>query len=144
MFDFKDITTNLFYKIMSTILLYTASMIGITFLIGFGVAALIKIVTDLLMLTEDHSAKEIVSIWKHYFIHDLVRNYRVRVLSKSDEYNFDIFDYSHSHDSPRKSTKNKRNLPGIFDYSVSHNSKRSDRKLPEIFDYTVSHNSPSL
>jgi hypothetical protein len=143
-FDFKYTTGNLFYKIMNTILLYTALMIGITFLIGFAVAALIKIVTDLLTLAQDHSAKEIISMWKQYFTNGLVIDHRVRVLSTSNEYRFDIFDYSCSHDSPKKSGKNKRNLPGIFDYSVSHNSGRSNPKLPEIFDYTVSHNSSSL
>lgn len=118
---------------MATILLYTFIMMGITFLVGFAVAGLIKVVTNLFTL----SYSRIVDSWKTISAADFIRYLRLSVLSETKEANYVVFQFYRSHNA-RGKDRNK--TPDIFNFSDSHNYKEQQRKMPEIFDFLVSHN----
>ena len=86
---------------MKTIFLDTALMAGITFAVGFTVAALIKGITSLFFLTQEHSLKEILRMWNHNSKKKTIHDMRIRVIAEKYENNFEIIDYSYSH-NPKK------------------------------------------
>lgn len=126
-----------FYKIMETILFYTFVMMGITFLVGFAVAGLIKMVTNLLTLSHGLTLKELVYALRNHSTAEWFRELRLIILSESKEDAYDAFRFFRSHNLHQKKAVK---TPDIFAYLVSRNTNEKKRKLPEIFDYAVSHN----
>jgi uncharacterized membrane protein YhiD involved in acid resistance len=102
---------------MKTILLDTALIIGITFAVGFIVAALIKLVTFLLTFAQENSLKDMLKMWRRDAKLHEIKRLRIEIIAKKEENTYEVFSYSLSHNLKDR----KKRSSGFVDYPVSYN-----------------------